>query len=112
MADSVVPESQDWVINPPPSPAVRVAGSTALFPVHRIYCVGRNYAEHAKEMGHSGREPPFFFSKPADAVTMEPELPFPGMTQELHHEVELVTALARGGRNLSVVITTRTSFHR
>jgi fumarylpyruvate hydrolase len=76
------------------------------FPVRRIYCVGRNYAEHAQEMGASGREPPFFFMKPADAVLAVAEgasgqLPYPGLTRNLHHEVELVVAIGKGGTRIS-----------
>jgi fumarylpyruvate hydrolase len=76
------------------------------FPVHRIYCVGRNYVEHAQEMGHSGREPPFFFLKPADAVLPVPdgstgEMAYPGLTSNLHHEIELVLAIGRGGRDIA-----------
>ena len=72
------------------------------FPVHRIYCVGRNYAEHAIEMGATGREPPFFFMKPADAVLPVADgqtgsMPYPSLTQSLHHEIELVVALGQGG---------------
>ena len=85
---------------------MRIVGSTGWFPVHRIYCVGRNYADHAQEMGATGREPPFFFLKPADAVLSVAEgetgvLRYPGLTQELHHEVELVVALREGGTNLA-----------
>ena len=70
------------------------------FPVARVYCVGRNYAEHAIEMGHDpDREPPFFFVKPADAVVPPGRLPFPTGTEELHHEIELVVALGEGGRD-------------
>lgn len=92
---------------PPRAPAaVPIAGSTQLFPVHRIYCVGQNYAAHAMEMGGSGREAPFFFMKPADAVLPVAEgetgiMPYPGMTQDLHHEVELVVAIGKGGSNIS-----------
>lgn len=92
---------------PPHSPAaVPVAGSDQLFPVHRIYCVGRNYAEHAKEMGGTGREAPFFFMKPADAVLPVAhgtvgEMPYPTMTNDLHHEIELVVAIGKGGQNIS-----------
>lgn len=85
---------------------VPVDGSTDLFPVHRIYCVGRNYADHAKEMGFSEREAPFFFMKPADAVLPAPagtvaEMPYPGETSNLHHEVELVVAIGRAGREIA-----------
>jgi fumarylpyruvate hydrolase len=86
-----------------PTPTLAVAGSTHRFPVRRIYCVGRNYAAHAREMGHDpNREPPFFFMKPADAaLPTPPTVPYPTDTQEVHHEVELVVALAAGGQNLS-----------
>jgi len=95
------------VFPPAPGAAVPVVGTSAQFPVHRIYCVGRNYAEHAQEMGHSGREPPFFFMKPADAVLVaEPgcvtPLPYPSLTKNLHHEIELVVAIGTGGKNIAV----------
>lgn len=95
-----------YVFAAPPQPVVPVVGSSDLFPVHRIYCVGRNYAEHAQEMGFSGREPPFFFAKPADAVLPVPEgsvgeLPYPPMTQDLHHEMELVVAIGKRGANVA-----------
>jgi len=90
---------------PPRIAAVPVAGSDQYFPVNRIYCVGRNYVEHAKEMGHSGREAPFFFMKPADAILAVPdgavgEMPYPALTKDLQHEVELVVALGKGGKNI------------
>jgi fumarylpyruvate hydrolase len=74
--------------------------------VHRIYCVGRNYAEHAQEMGFTGREPPFFFMKPADALVVVPEgavgeMPYPSGTSNLHHEIELVVAIGKGGRDIA-----------
>lgn len=95
------------VFLPTPTVTVPVVGTTALFPVHRIYCVGRNYAEHAQEMGHTGREPPFFFMKPADAVLVaspgtSTPLPYPDLTQNLHHEIELVVAIGTGGKNIAV----------
>jgi fumarylpyruvate hydrolase len=85
---------------------VPVVASSDLFPVHRIYCVGRNYVEHAKEMGFTGREAPFFFLKPADAVVVVPQgttgtIAYPSQTQNLHHEIELVVAIGRGGKNIS-----------
>ncbi len=85
-------------------PTIAISGSERRFPVHRIYCVGRNYAEHAREMGHDPqRELPFFFSKPADAVVAGGRaLPFPPRTAELHHEVELVVALHRGGVDVGI----------
>ena len=91
---------------PAPTPAsVPVVGQSARFPVHRIYCVGRNYAEHAKEMGFTGREAPFFFMKPADAVLPAEHqttvaMPYPSLTSNLHHEIELVVAIGKGGKNI------------
>lgn len=81
-----------------------ISASALRFPVHRIYCVGRNYAEHAKEMGSDPtREPPFFFCKPADAIIADMlPVPYPPRTQNFHHEVELVLALHRGGKNLTL----------
>ncbi|MEW9303988.1 fumarylacetoacetate hydrolase family protein [Labrys neptuniae] len=93
----------DYVIEPPPQAFVAVAGETAVFPVRRIWCVGRNYADHAREMGADPtREPPFFFAKPADAVNPGGLLPFPSQTSDLHHEIELVVAIGRGGRDMPV----------
>ena len=94
------------VITPPALASVPVAGQPGRsFPVHRIYCVGRNYVEHAKEMGFTGREPPFFFMKPADAIVAVAEgetgqVPYPSLTKSLHHEVELVAAIGIGGRDI------------
>lgn len=83
-------------------PTVPVEGSDAAFPVRRILCVGRNYAAHAREMGADTRDPPFFFSKPADAVApLMGEVPYPPATSDLHHEIELVVALKSGGANLT-----------
>lgn len=81
----------------PPCPSLPVAGQSARFPVRRIFCVGRNYAEHAREMGHDpAEEPPFFFTKPADAVVESgATLPYPPATADLHHEAELVVAIGR-----------------
>ena len=95
-----------YVFNPAPVVSVPVFGSALRFPVHRIYCVGRNYEEHAKEMGFSGREAPFFFMKPADAlVVVNPgetgHMPYPTLTSNLHHEIELVVALGKGGKNIA-----------
>lgn len=82
-----------------PLVTVPVAGSDMRFPVHRIYCVGRNYAEHVKEMGGEvGRDPPFFFAKPADALVTDGRLPYPSMSKDVHHEVELVVALGEDAR--------------
>jgi len=91
-----------WAFNPQPPAAVSIAGQERLFPVHRVYCVGQNYREHAREMGDSGREPPFFFAKPADAVTQDRIVAYPPRTEKLHHEIELVVALAGGGSNIEV----------
>ena len=95
-----------YVFPPAPTPSVPVVGTEAQFPVHRIYCVGRNYEEHAKEMGFTGREPPFFFMKPADAIVVAPPgattpLPYPSLTTNLHHEIELVVAIGKGGKNIA-----------
>lgn len=94
----------EYVITPPRTVAVPVAGSDKGFPVRRIFCVGRNYAAHAREMGHDpDREPPFFFMKPADAlVTGGAAMPYPSMTSDVHHEIEMVVALSGGGRDIPV----------
>lgn len=98
----------EYVIVPPPVAAVPVAGSNALFPVRRIYCVGRNYAAHAREMGSDPtREPPFFFCKPADAVVpvaagATVDLPYPQATANFHYEIELVVVIGTGGENIPV----------
>lgn len=96
-----------YLFDPAPPVTLPIAGSEAQFPVRRIYCVGRNYAEHAQEMGHSGREAPFFFMKPADAAlagsaSQPAQMPFPPLTSNLHHEVELVVAIGTGGANIAV----------
>jgi fumarylpyruvate hydrolase len=93
-----------YVFDPPAWPALPVAGSELLFPVRRIYCVGRNYAAHAREMGHDpDREPPFFFMKPADAVVpLGGEVRYPPATANLHHEIELVAAVGRGGAEIPI----------
>jgi len=95
-----------YVFPPLPQPAVPVAGRAERFPVHRIYCVGRNYEDHAKEMGFTGREPPFFFMKPADAVLPVNQgeagaLPYPSLTKSFHYEIELVVAIGVGGKNIA-----------
>lgn len=92
-----------FVIPAPEAPSLAVAGSADRFPVRRIYCVGRNYADHAKEMGADPtREPPFFFMKPADAVVPDgADVPYPPGTANLHHEVELVVAIGRQGRDVA-----------
>ncbi len=92
----------DFVFEPPAPVTVPVAGG-GLFPVRRIYCVGRNYLEHIREMGNDERDPPFFFSKPADAVVLGDEpVPYPPQTADLHHEIELVVAIGRNGRDIAV----------
>ena len=92
-----------YVIPPPPQAAMAVAGSDKLFPVRRIWCVGRNYVEHIREMGQDERLPPFYFAKPADAIVPDGgTVPYPSLTKDMHHEVELVVALKSGGRNIPV----------
>ena len=91
----------EYVFSPPPAPSAAISGSKQRFPIHRIYCVGRNYADHVKEMGGDSREPPVFFTKPADAVMAnETEILYPSRTSNLHYEIELVIAIGHGGRNL------------
>ncbi|MCH2393363.1 fumarylacetoacetate hydrolase family protein [Oceanibaculum sp.] len=97
-----------FVIPAPAQTILPVEGEQGGFPVRRIYCVGRNYAAHAREMGHDpDREPPFFFMKPADAIVLCPkgagapvEAPFPVATEDLHHEIEMVVALGKGGKDI------------
>jgi fumarylpyruvate hydrolase len=92
----------DYVLTPPVQPALPVEGTSALFPVRRILCVGRNYAAHRREMGGDDREPPFFFAKPADAVAPPgAPVPYPSRTSNLHHEIELVAALGKGGADIA-----------
>jgi len=95
-----------FTFTPPAQPTIAIDGTDTVFPVRRIYCVGRNYAAHAREMGGDDREPPFFFSKPADAVVncppgMTVAIGYPSATNDLHYEVELVAALSSGGRDLT-----------
>ena len=94
-----------YIFSPRPIVSVPVTGSTDRYAVHRVYCVGRNYEEHAKEMGFTGREPPFFFLKPADAILAVEagttgHIPYPSLTKNLHHEIELVVAIGTGGKNI------------
>lgn len=94
-----------FVFPPPATVSVPVVGSKNRFPVHRIYCVGRNYEDHAREMGFTGREAPFFFLKPADAIvaveaSSTGTIPYPSLTKNLHHEIELVVAIGTGGKNI------------
>jgi fumarylpyruvate hydrolase len=94
----------NYAIDFPATPTLPVAESNKVFPVGRIYCVGRNYAEHAREMGHDpDREPPFFFMKPADAVIGNGvTIPYPQVTKDLHHEIEMVVAIGKGGADIPV----------
>ena len=96
--------SSKYVIPISPVPSLAVGGGDGRFPVHRIYCVGRNYAAHAVEMGHDPhREPPFFFQKnPDNLLPGGGDFPYPDKTEDLHYEIELVVALASGGRNIAV----------
>jgi fumarylpyruvate hydrolase len=90
-----------YFIDPPRQPALPVAGSGQLFPVHRIYCVGRNYAEHTREMGFDpDKEPPFFFQKNPDNLVLDARFPYPSASKEVHWEIELVVALKSGGVNI------------
>lgn len=93
-----------FALTPSSQAVVPVAGSDLSFPVHRIYCIGRNYADHAKEMGAEvDRSQPIFFAKPADAVVINnADVPYPQATSDLHHEVEMVVALSSGGRDIAV----------
>jgi len=95
--------SGGYVFPPPPQASLPVRGTTQRFPVHRIYCVGRNYAEHAIEMGHDPkREAPFFFQKNPDTLVPDGgKFPYPDRSTDVHHELELVVALARGGKNIA-----------
>jgi fumarylpyruvate hydrolase len=95
-----------YVVGAPVQASLPVVGLSDRFPIHRIYCVGRNYEDHAKEMGHSGREAPFFFMKPADAALVAEagqtvDMPYPTLTANLHHEVELVVAIGKGGSHIA-----------
>ena len=93
----------DHVITAPPRPVLPVSGTHKTFPVRRVYCIGRNYAAHAIEMGHDpDREAPFFFQKPADALDPSGTFPYPPGTTDVHHEVELAVALGSGGTDIPV----------
>ena len=93
----------EFAFLPPPIPSIEITGTRQRFPVHRIYCVGRNYAEHAREMGSDPKvDPPIFFTKPADAIVPSGgSVPYPSRTENLHHEVELVVAIGGAGRNIA-----------
>jgi len=97
--------ASEYVIPAPAVVSIPVVGQAGRFPVRRIYCVGRNYEDHAKEMGFSGREAPFFFMKPADAIVVVEDgetgtIAYPTLTKNLHHEIELVAAIGTGGRDI------------
>jgi fumarylpyruvate hydrolase len=97
-----MPEA-DYVFPPPPRTAIPVSGSDASYAVRRIYCVGRNYAEHVREMGGDERQPPFFFQKPTDAIVLDhAEIPYPSITRDFQHEIELVLAVGRAGSDILV----------
>jgi fumarylpyruvate hydrolase len=92
-----------YAFSPAPVPALPIRGSDDLFPVRRVYCVGRNYAEHAIEMGHDpNKEAPFFFQKNPDNLVTDGRFPYPSGTKDVHHEIELVVALSKGGENIPV----------
>lgn len=95
--------STEFVIAAPKINSIAVEGDTRRFPVNRIYCVGRNYADHAREMGHDpDREPPFFFMKPATSIVTDgKDMQYPSLTQDLHHEIEMVVAIGIGGSNIA-----------
>lgn len=94
--------STSFVIPAPVVPSLPVVGDSKRFPVNRIYCVGRNYADHAREMGHDpDREPPFFFMKPATAIVTDGQtMAYPALSKDVHHELEMVVALGKGGANI------------
>jgi fumarylpyruvate hydrolase len=95
--------STQYVIEPVALPSLPVAGDARRFAVNRIYCVGRNYADHAREMGHDpDREPPFFFMKPASAIVTDGEnMQYPSLSNDVHHEIEMVVAIGKGGANIT-----------
>jgi fumarylpyruvate hydrolase len=95
--------SSQYVIEPVALPTLPVAGDARRFAVNRIYCVGRNYADHAREMGHDpDREPPFFFMKPASAIVTDGgNMQYPSLSNDVHHEIEMVVAIGKGGANIA-----------
>ena len=95
--------ASNYVIEPAAIPAIPIAGSDQSFPVHRIYCVGRNYAAHAVEMGHDpNKEPPFFFQKNADNLDTSGSFPYPSASNDVHYEIEMIVALKSGGVDIPV----------
>ena len=102
--DNLSQLQHDYVLPPPAQVTLPISGDTRRFPVNRIFCVGRNYADHAREMGHDpNREPPFFFMKPANTIVTDgADFPYPDLSSDVHHEVELVVALRSGGKNIPV----------
>jgi len=96
--------AMSYAITPPAIPSLPILGSDQRFPVRRVFCIGRNYAEHAREMGATvDKDTPMFFCKPADAIVADgADVPYPQATQDLHHEVEMVVALGAGGRDIPV----------
>ena len=95
--------STEFVIDPPKVSSIPVEGDSRRFAVNRIFCVGRNYADHAREMGHDpDREPPFFFMKPATAIVTDgQDMAYPNLSKDVHHEIEMVVAIGKGGSNIS-----------
>jgi fumarylpyruvate hydrolase len=97
------PRTEQYVIAPPPIAALPVAGSDQLFPVNRVFCIGRNYAAHAVEMGHDpDKEPPFFFFKSPGNLAVGEDFPYPSKTADVHHEIEMIVALDKGGTDIPV----------
>jgi len=99
-----------YAFNPAPQPALSIRGTDKLFPIHRIYCVGRNYAEHAKEMGGDTKDPPFFFQKNPDNIVIDGKFPYPAATNDVHFEIELVVALKSGGTDIKTADATQHVF--
>jgi fumarylpyruvate hydrolase len=101
----------DYIFTPPPPPSLAIAGTGSRFPVRRIWCVGRNYAAHARELGNDEREPPFFFAKQPDMLLAGGgPIPYPSLTGNLHYEAELVVALKAGGEGIPETRAAETIF--
>lgn len=102
-ASNAIVEQSAYVFEPLDIPSLPVQGTDALFPIHRIYCIGRNYAAHAVEMGHDpDKEPPFFFQKNASNILAGQDFPYPPETSDVHHEIEMIVGLSKGGKNIPV----------